>query len=102
MEENNVVIWVMVFWVVAAIAVYALADWKGRSGLLFFFLALLLSPVIMLLVVASIPPTQEALDKRGLRRGDLKKCDNCGALSTYLSYKCDSCGQQFKKAQEAS
>lgn len=97
MDANYTIIGWMVAWLVMAIGVFWLADWKGRSGLLFFFLAILLSPIIAFLIVVSLPPTQKALDARDLKRGDLKKCENCGALSRYHAHKCDPCGQLFPK-----
>ena len=88
-EANNLIIGLMIGWVMASLGVYALADWKGRSGLLYFFFAVFVSPLIALLVIAVQSSTQ--------KRGDLKQCANCGTLSSYLSWKCDPCGQPFPK-----
>ena len=96
-DANNLIIGLMIGWVVASLGVYALADWKGKSGLLYFFFAIFVSPLIALIVVAVQSSSQEALDARALKRGDLKKCSNCGALSSYLSWKCDPCGEPFPK-----
>ncbi len=96
-DAISVVIGWMIGWVVASLGVYAFADWKGKNGLVYFLFALIFSPVIAFIIVAVQPTSQEVLDARALKRGDLKECPNCGVLSGYLAYKCDPCGEPFPR-----
>jgi TctA family transporter len=81
-----------IIWVVLSVLVGMWNQNRGNSFWMGLVLAVLLSPVIGGIVVAVTKPNKEALEKKELASGKMKKCHACAELIRADATKCRHCG----------
>lgn len=106
LDGSKLLVLYVIGWVAGCIGVFVMADKKGKSGLTWFFISLIFSPLTGFGLVSAMDTDQHALDARAekerqalrtkaFKKGDLKKCSQCGTVAERQADNCISCGLGF-------
>ena len=90
-----------IIWVVLSVLVGMWNQNPGNSFWMGLILAVLLSPIIGGIVVAVTKPNKEAMEKRELASGKMKKCPACAELIRADATKCRHCGSTVQSIAKA-
>lgn len=83
------------FWIVFSLLAGHIAAKKGRSEYLYIIFALALSPLIGLILAITASPDHEALERKAIKKGKLKKCSACAESVKPDASICKHCGHSF-------
>ena len=83
-----------VIWIACIAAGAAICEEKGRSALEGLMLGLLLGP-LGVVISAVLPKDVNALEKRALRSGEMRKCPYCTELVRSQATVCRYCGRDI-------
>lgn len=96
--EKKMTIAVVLFWVLATIAVAGVAINRGQSPIVFGALSFFLSPIIALLALIATPVNQDVLERKALRTKSRMQCSQCKELIKPSALVCCHCGHQIRSA----
>jgi hypothetical protein len=89
----------LVFWIICAVAAALIAGGKGRSSAGFGCLGFILGP-IGILIAAIVSPNQYGKDQTAVDNGLLRECPYCKEPIRREAIKCRYCGETVEPIQK--